>query len=121
MRGIAFGRALRLNFSRRPKMSDDSVPYDKAVAETAKATGKFLDIVRDVGKPVASAYGLLIGDPIDAWRSVTSRPWPAGQNRYSENVTWRKLPLLRNKSQFAFWRQLKAIRGPRCKSFGQRY
>jgi abortive infection alpha-like protein len=43
-------------------------PYSEAVTEVSKAAGKFLDIVRDVGKPVADAYGLLIGDRVEAWR-----------------------------------------------------
>jgi hypothetical protein len=49
-------------------MVDEGAPYDKAIAEGSKAAGKFLDVVRDVGKPVSSAYGLLIGDRIEAWR-----------------------------------------------------
>jgi Abortive infection alpha len=49
-------------------MSDEGAPYDKAITEGSKAAGKFLDIVRDVGKPVANIYGVLIGDRIEAWR-----------------------------------------------------
>jgi hypothetical protein len=49
-------------------MSDEGAPYDKAITEGSRAAGKFLDIVKDVGGPVANVYGLLIGDRIEAWR-----------------------------------------------------
>ena len=44
------------------------MPYEEAITEGSKAAGKFLDIVRDEGKPVADAYGFLIGDRVEAWR-----------------------------------------------------
>ena len=50
-------------------MSEDSAPYEKAVVETAKATGKALDLVKDAAGPIADAYGLLIGDRISAART----------------------------------------------------
>jgi hypothetical protein len=53
-------------------MSDSGAPYDKAIEETARATGKALDFVRDGGaaisRPIANIYGLLIGDHIEAAR-----------------------------------------------------
>jgi hypothetical protein len=54
------------------EVADDIAPYSKAIEETAKATGKALDLVRDgtqaISRPVAQIYGLLIGDKIDASR-----------------------------------------------------
>jgi hypothetical protein len=49
-------------------MSDDVAPYSEAIAEGSRAVGKALDIVKGIGRPVASAYGLVIGDQIEAWR-----------------------------------------------------
>jgi Abortive infection alpha len=53
-------------------MADDAMPYEKAIEETAKATGKVVDLVHDgfraVSPAVADAYGYLIGDRITALR-----------------------------------------------------
>jgi hypothetical protein len=49
-------------------MSDDAAPYERAIEETAKATGKALDIVKATAGPVAEIYGLIIGDKIQAAR-----------------------------------------------------
>jgi hypothetical protein len=49
-------------------MSDQAAPYDKAIQETAKTTGKALDLVKDSAQPIANIYGLLIGDQIGAAR-----------------------------------------------------
>lgn len=53
-------------------MADDAAPYSKAIEETAKTTGKGLDLVRDgaqaISRPVSQIYGLLVGDHIDAAR-----------------------------------------------------
>jgi hypothetical protein len=53
-------------------MADDAMPYEKAIEETAKATGKVVDLVHDgfraVSPAVADAYGYLIGDRISALR-----------------------------------------------------
>lgn len=49
-------------------MSDDSAPYSEAIAEGSKAVGKALDIIKGIGRPVGDAYGLIIGDRIEAWR-----------------------------------------------------
>jgi hypothetical protein len=48
--------------------NDAAAPYSEAIAESSKAVGKFFDIVKDAGQPVAEAYGLIIGDRIHAWR-----------------------------------------------------
>lgn len=44
------------------------LPYDKAIEETAKTTGKALDLVRDAAGPIADVYGLIIGDHVSAAR-----------------------------------------------------
>jgi hypothetical protein len=53
-------------------VSDDQLPYEKAIEETAKATGKVVDLVRDgvkaVSPAIADAYGFLIGDRMTAAR-----------------------------------------------------
>lgn len=49
-------------------MPDEVAPYSEAITEGSKAVGKAIDLLRDVGKPVANAYGLIIGDRVDAWR-----------------------------------------------------
>lgn len=49
-------------------MGDELAPYSEAITEGSKTAGKLIDLVRDVGKPVSSAYGLLIGDQVEAWR-----------------------------------------------------
>jgi len=53
-------------------MADDGAPYEKAIEQTAKTTGKALDFIRDgahaVSRPIANVYGLLIGDHIEASR-----------------------------------------------------
>ena len=49
-------------------MSEDVAPYSGAIEETAKTTGKALDLVRDGARPIADAYGLIIGDQIHAAR-----------------------------------------------------
>jgi hypothetical protein len=53
-------------------MADDRMPYEGAIEETAKATGKVVDLVHDgfraVSPAVADAYGYLIGDRISALR-----------------------------------------------------
>jgi len=54
--------------ARVDEMSNDSAPYEKAIEETAKATGKALDVVQSMSPAIASAYGLLIGDRIAASR-----------------------------------------------------
>lgn len=43
-------------------------PYDKAIEETAKATGKALDLVKDAAPAIADIYGIVIGDRIQAAR-----------------------------------------------------
>jgi hypothetical protein len=43
-------------------------PYSGVIEETAKTTGKALDLVRDSAKPIADVYGLIIGDQIHAAR-----------------------------------------------------
>jgi hypothetical protein len=45
-----------------------NAPYDKAIEEGAKVTGKVLDLVKDSAQPIANIYGLLIGDQIEAAR-----------------------------------------------------
>ncbi|MHC2437673.1 Abi-alpha family protein [Bradyrhizobium sp. USDA 4451] len=50
-------------------MSEHSeMPYEKAIEETAKTTGKALDLARAMSPAIANAYGLLIGDRIAAAR-----------------------------------------------------
>jgi hypothetical protein len=49
-------------------VSNEVAPYSEAIKEGAKTAGKLLDIVRDAGKPVADAYGLIIGDRVEALR-----------------------------------------------------
>jgi hypothetical protein len=49
-------------------MSEDLAPYSGAIEETAKTTGKALDLVRDSARPIADIYGLIIGDHIHAAR-----------------------------------------------------
>jgi Abortive infection alpha len=53
-------------------MADDVAPYEKAIEETAKATGKVVDLVRDgaraISPAVSDAYGYLIGDRLSAAR-----------------------------------------------------
>lgn len=49
-------------------MSDDVAPYSGAIEETAKTTGKALDLVKDSVGPIADVYGLIIGDHIHAAR-----------------------------------------------------
>jgi hypothetical protein len=53
-------------------MSDDHLPYEGAIEETAKAAGKAVDLVREgfraVGQPIADIYGRLIGDKMSASR-----------------------------------------------------
>src|SRR5258705_13469807 len=54
-------------------MADDAVPYEKAIEETAKATGKVVDLVHDgfraVSPTVSDAYHYLIGDRLAAART----------------------------------------------------
>jgi hypothetical protein len=49
-------------------MSEDVAPYSGAIEETAKTTGKALDLVKDSARPIANIYGLVIGDAIQAAR-----------------------------------------------------
>jgi hypothetical protein len=53
-------------------MADDAMPYEGAIEETAKATGKVVDLVHDgfraVSAPISDAYGYLIGDRLTAAR-----------------------------------------------------
>jgi hypothetical protein len=53
-------------------MADDAMPYEKAIEETAKATGKAVDLVHDgfraVSPTIADASGLLVGDRLAAAR-----------------------------------------------------
>jgi hypothetical protein len=49
-------------------MTEDVAPYSGAIEETAKTTGKALDLVKDSAQPIANIYGLLIGDHIQAAR-----------------------------------------------------
>jgi hypothetical protein len=49
-------------------MSEDVAPYSGAIEETAKTTGKAFDLIRDSARPIADAYGLIIGDQIHAAR-----------------------------------------------------
>jgi hypothetical protein len=49
--------------------SDGGLPYEKAIEETAKATGKAIDFVRnDIAPAISNVYGLLIGDRLAAAR-----------------------------------------------------
>ena len=54
-------------------MSDDSMPYEKAVEETAKAASNAVDLIREGGRAIGPAigdiYGLLIGDKVSAARA----------------------------------------------------
>jgi Abortive infection alpha len=49
-------------------MSDDSMPYEKAAEETAKAANNAVDLFREggraIGPSIGNIYGLLIGDPV---------------------------------------------------------
>ncbi len=47
----------------RPEM-----PYENSITETAKTAGKALDIVQSMSPAIASAYGFVIGDRINAQR-----------------------------------------------------
>jgi hypothetical protein len=49
-------------------MTEDIAPYSGAIEETARATGKALDLVRDSAAPIADIYGLIIGDRLHAAR-----------------------------------------------------
>src|ERR1700722_7712557 len=49
-------------------MSEDVAPYSGAIKEAAKKTGKAFDLIRDSARPIADAYGLIIGDQIHAAR-----------------------------------------------------
>jgi hypothetical protein len=53
-------------------MADDAMPYEKAIEETAKATGKVVELVHDgfraVSPTVSDAYQYLIGDRLAAAR-----------------------------------------------------
>jgi hypothetical protein len=53
-------------------MSDESMPYEKAVEETAKAAGNAIELIREggraIGPSVGNIYGLLIGDRVSAAR-----------------------------------------------------
>jgi hypothetical protein len=53
-------------------MSDESMPYEKAAEETAKAAGNAIDLIREggraIGPSVGNIYGILIGDRISAAR-----------------------------------------------------
>lgn len=53
-------------------MGDDIAPYEKAIEETAKATSKAVDLIRDggraIGPAVADIYGVMIGDRVRAAR-----------------------------------------------------
>jgi hypothetical protein len=50
-------------------MGDEAaMPYEKAIEETAKTTGKALDIVQSMSPAIASTYGFIIGDHINAAR-----------------------------------------------------
>ncbi|TYL99948.1 DUF4393 domain-containing protein [Bradyrhizobium rifense] len=44
------------------------LPYEKAIEESAKATGKALDVVQSMSPAIANAYNFLIGDRIGAAR-----------------------------------------------------
>ncbi len=46
----------------------DEMPYEKAIEETAKTTGKALDMVQSMSPAIATAYGFIIGDRINAAR-----------------------------------------------------
>jgi hypothetical protein len=54
-------------------MSDDGMPYQKAIEETAKATSNAVDLIREGGRAIGPAigdiYGLLIGDKVSAARA----------------------------------------------------
>ena len=47
-------------------MSD--IPYEKAIEETAKTTGKALDLIKGASPAIADIYGYLIGDSISQAR-----------------------------------------------------
>jgi hypothetical protein len=49
-------------------VTDDLSPYSGAIEEAARTTGKALDLLRDSARPIADAYGLLIGDQIQTAR-----------------------------------------------------
>jgi hypothetical protein len=40
-------------------MADDVAPYEKAIEETAKATGKVVDLVRDGARAISPAVSLV--------------------------------------------------------------
>jgi hypothetical protein len=49
-------------------MSDDNMPYEKAVEETAKAANNAVDLFREggraIGPSIGNIYGILIGDKV---------------------------------------------------------
>lgn len=53
-------------------MSDDKMPYEEAITESAKAASNAVDLAREAGRAVSPAlgniYGLLLGDRVGAWR-----------------------------------------------------
>jgi hypothetical protein len=49
-------------------MADDEAPYSGAIEETAKTAGKALDLIKDASGPIGNAYGVLIGDKLEAAR-----------------------------------------------------
>jgi hypothetical protein len=51
-------------------MTDDKIeaPYERAIEETAKTTGKAIDLVHSMGPAISNAYGFLIGDHVTAAR-----------------------------------------------------
>jgi hypothetical protein len=49
-------------------MADDVARYSGAIEESAKTAGKALDLIKDASGPIAQAYGLIIGDRVEAAR-----------------------------------------------------